>query len=144
MDLCLINKFVPKWHVKIERNEKQTSENVNDAVLFVLRLAKMIADTDSLELVAKGNAINEMKNVGILVASEKLSTASTRGSANAAAIMVPTKSISTALTEVHLRFSTASTTSSLCSLAPNKLCSLFVSCSLFARCHNLIEISNPR
>lgn len=49
----------------------------------------MIADTASLELVAKGKAINEMKKEGILVAFEKLSTASTSGSANTAAITVP-------------------------------------------------------
>lgn len=110
------------------KTEKQTSENVNEAVLIFLRLAKIIADTASLELVAKGKAINEMKNEGILVASEKLSTASTRGSANAAAIMVPINSIRTALKDVHLGFSTFSTTSSLSS-APSKSCSLFVCCT---------------
>lgn len=113
-------------------NKKLTSENVNDAVLCFLRVAKIMADTASLELVANGNAINEMKNDGILVAVEKLSTASTSGSANAAAIKVPSSSISTALKEIHLGFSTCSTTSSLCSSDPNKACSLLVCCR-FAR-----------
>lgn len=111
---------------KIVKNEKETSENVNEAVLFFLRLAKMIADTASLELVAKGRAMNEMKNEGMLVASEKLSTASTRGSANAAAIMVPNNSISTALNDVHLGSSTFSGSSSLCSSAPSRSWSFFV------------------
>lgn len=88
----------------------------------------MIADTASLELVANGNAMNEMKKDGMLVASEKLSTASTSGSAKAAAIRVPSNNISTALIEIHRGFSTFSTTSSLCSSDPNKACSLFVCC----------------
>ena len=61
----------------------------------------MIADTASLELVARGSAMNEMKNVGMLVASEKLSTASTRGSANAAAIAAPSNSSETAFKVIH-------------------------------------------
>ena len=73
----------------------------------------MIADTASLELVAKGSTINEMKKEGMLVASEKLSTASTKGSANAAAMRVPTNNKHAALIEVHLGFSTPSTISSL-------------------------------
>lgn len=73
----------------------------------------MIADTDSLELVTKGSTINEMKKEGMLVASEKLSTASTKGSANAAARRVPPNSKKTALIVVHLDFSTPSTVSSL-------------------------------
>ena len=48
-------------------------------------------------MVAKGSAINEMKKDGMLVASEKLSTASTNGSANAAAMTVPRSSNNTAL-----------------------------------------------
>ena len=81
-----------------------TSEKVNEAVCLLSRLAKIIADTASLELVAKGSAMKEMKKAGILVASEKLSTTSTRGSANAAAITVPSSRRSTALMEVHLAF----------------------------------------
>lgn len=73
----------------------------------------MIADTDSLELVTKGSTINEMKKEGMLVASEKLSTASTKGSAKAAARRVPPNSNKAALIEVHLDFSTPSTVSSL-------------------------------
>lgn len=92
--------------------KKHTTENVKDVVLLFLRLAKIIAETASLE-VAKGSAINEMKKVGMLVASEKLSTASTRGSANTAAIRVPNNNIITALKVIHFGFSTASTTSSL-------------------------------
>ena len=57
----------------------------------------MIADTASLEFVASGNTMNEMKKDGILVAAEKLPTASTKGSANAAAIAVPSNNNSTAL-----------------------------------------------
>lgn len=91
----------------------QTSENVKEAVLNFFLLAKIIADTDSLELVARGSAMNEMKKVGMLVASEKLSTTSTRGSANAAAIAVPTININTALRVIHFASSTPSTTSSL-------------------------------
>ena len=44
----------------------------------------MIKEKASLELVAKGIAINEMKKEGIFVALEKLVTEPTRGSANAA------------------------------------------------------------
>lgn len=60
-----------------------------------------------------GSAMNEMKKEGMLVAVEKLSTASTRGSANTAAITVPSNNSSTALKDVHLGFSTPSTISSL-------------------------------
>lgn len=72
----------------------------------------MIAETASLELVANGRAMNEMKKVGILVALEKLSTASTKGSAKAAAMAVPSNKYNTALIEVHLGFSTSSSASS--------------------------------
>ncbi|THG11468.1 hypothetical protein TEA_007235 [Camellia sinensis var. sinensis] len=72
------------------------SEKVNEADLCLFLLEKIIAVTDSLEVVAKGNAINEMKKDGMLVASEKLSTASTNGSANAAAMTVPRSSNNTA------------------------------------------------
>nr|GMC70231.1 hypothetical protein TEA_007235 [Ipomoea batatas] len=60
----------------------------------------MIAETASLELVANGSATNEMKKEGIFVAVEKLSTASTRGSANAAAMAVPSNKSEAALIEV--------------------------------------------
>lgn len=76
---------------------EQTSENVREADLCFLPVAKMIAETASLEFVASGNTMNEMKKDGIFVAAEKLSTASTRGSANAAAIAVPSNNNSTAL-----------------------------------------------
>ena len=79
----------------------------------MLRLANVIAATASLELVNKGSTMNEMKKAGILVASEKLSTASTRGSAKAAAMIVPSNNNSTALMVVRLELSTLSMTSSL-------------------------------
>ena len=77
------------------------------------RLANIIADTASLELVNKGSTMNEMKKAGILVASEKLSTASTRGSAKQTAMIVPSNNNSTALMVVRLELSTLSMTSSL-------------------------------
>ena len=121
-------------------NRKHTSENVNEAVLTFLRLAKMIADTASLELVANGRAINEMKKVGILVASEKLSTASTRGSANAAAITAPANNIIAALKDVHLGFLTPSSPSpSSFSLAPSSACAFFVFCMNY----NIIRSYDP-
>jgi hypothetical protein len=64
-------------------------------------------------LVARGRKIKEMKKAGILVASEKLSTTSTKGSANAAAIREPSNRNNPALMEIHLAFSTPSETSSL-------------------------------
>lgn len=96
--------------------EEQTSEKVREADLSFFPLANIIADTASLELVASGRAINEMKKEGMLVALEKLLTASTKGSANAAAMPAPSNNSSTALIVVDLGFSTPSTTSSLCSL----------------------------
>ena len=107
------------------QGKKQTSEKVNEVDLSLFRVAKIIADTAILEL-AKGRAINEMKKVGMLVASEKLLTASTKGSANAAAMRVPSSSSNTALIVVLLGFSTPSTTSSLAS--PKRSCSRFVFC----------------
>lgn len=97
----------------LENWQKLTSEKVRDADRNFFRLANIIADTASLELVANGRAMNDMKKEGMLVALEKLSTASTRGSANAAAITVPTDNSSTAFIVVHLEFSTPSSTSSL-------------------------------
>lgn len=60
--------------MKNQLNEvkKQTSENVSDKVRCFFRLAKIIAETASLELVAKGIAMKERKKEGICVASEKL------------------------------------------------------------------------
>lgn len=116
--------------------KQHTSENVKEADLNFFLLANIIADTASLELVANGNAINEMKKVGMLVAAEKLLTASTRGSANEAAITVPRSSRSAALIEVHRAFSTASPLS-LCWL-PRRSCSLFVSCQTMKKAHHEI------
>ena len=90
----------------------QTSEYVSAAVLIFFRLAKIRAETISLEQ-AKGRMTNETKKEGILVAVEKLSTASTRGSANTAATAVPNSNITTALKVFHLGFLTLSTASSL-------------------------------
>lgn len=75
---------------------KHTSEYIKDAILDFFLLAKIRVDTTSLEL-AKGRMTNEMKKEGMLVAVEKLSTASTRGSAVTAAIMVPKSNMKTAL-----------------------------------------------
>jgi hypothetical protein len=86
----------------------------------------MIAETASLELVAMGIAMNEMKNEGILVAFEKLCTASTSGSANAAAIAVPRSKSKMALKLVQVGFSIASP--SLSSFPSSRLCSSLVLC----------------
>lgn len=96
--------------------QRQTSEKVKEVVLCFFLLAKMIAETASLEFVAKGIAINEMKKEGMFVALEKLVTESTSGSANAAAIMVPVSNINAALKLTQEGFSTPSTTSSLISI----------------------------
>lgn len=72
----------------------------------------MRVDTISLEL-TKGRITKETKNVGILVAVEKLSTASTRGSATTAARMVPRSNISTAFEACQRAFLTSSTISSM-------------------------------
>lgn len=87
----------------------------------------MIAETASLELVAKGNAMNEMKKEGILVAVEKLPTASTRGSANAAAIIAPSNKNKTAFIVVLRGSSTPSSSSSFPASSPRRSCSFFVS-----------------
>ena len=87
----------------------------------------MIADTASLEFVAKGKAINEMKKEGMLVALEKLSTASTNGSAKTAAIIVPSTRNRIALMVVAFGFSISSPCSSLKS--PNRKCSASASCT---------------
>lgn len=125
--LKLLKRMNNTNHGILKRMGKQdTSENVKEADLKFFLEANIIADTASLELVASGSAINEMKKVGIRVAAEKLSTASTKGSANAAAIKVPSSNSSTALIEFHRGSSTPSTFSSLCS--PKRSCSLFVCC----------------
>lgn len=98
---------------EIEKQGTYTSEKVKEAFLRLLRDAKMIAETASLELVAKGSTTKEMKNEGMLVAVEKLSTASTKGSANAAAIAVPSSSINPAFKDVIFGFLTPSALSSL-------------------------------
>lgn len=94
--------------LKLKLWEKQTSENVRDAVVFCFLWAKMIAETASLELVAKGIAINETKKEGILVALEKFSTASIRGSAKAAAMTVPSSKSDTDWNQTRGTFSTTS------------------------------------
>jgi len=106
--------------------DRHTSENVSDRVRCFFRLANMIAETASLELVAKGIAMNEMKNEGMLVAFEKPCTASTSGSANAAAIAVPRSKSEMALKLVQVGFSIAST--SLSSFPSRRLCSSLVLC----------------
>lgn len=113
-----------------------TSENVKEADLNFFLLANITAETASLELVANGNATNEMKNLGIFVAREKLSTASTKGSANAAAIMDPSSKSSAALNVVHRGFLTSSTTSSLRSPNPKRSCFFFVCCKIIQIRHN--------
>lgn len=90
-----------------------SSEKVSEAVLCLFLLANIIAETASLEFVAKGRAIKEMKKVGIPEAPEKLSTASTSGSANAPATIVPTTNNNTAFKVINLGFSTRSATSSV-------------------------------
>lgn len=80
--------------------QKQTSENVSEDVLCFFRLAKMSAETASLEFVANGIAMNEIKKEGMFVASEKLSTAPTSGSANTAARTVPRSNNKRALIQV--------------------------------------------
>lgn len=57
---------------QLNEMKKQTSENVSDKVRCFFRRAKIIAETASLELVAKGIAMKERKKEGICVASEKL------------------------------------------------------------------------
>lgn len=105
-----------------------TSENVRDKVRCFFRLAKIMAETASLELVAKGIAMKEMKKDGILVALEKLCTASTSGSANAAAIAVPRSKSEMALKHVQVGFSIDSSSSSC--LSSSALCSSPVVCTI--------------
>lgn len=104
---------------------KITSENVKEADLSFFLLANMMAETASLELVANGRAMNDMKKVGIFVAVEKFWTESTRGSANAAAMRVPRSNRSAAFTVVHFELSTPSSLSSF--WTPKRKCCLFVS-----------------
>jgi hypothetical protein len=89
-----------------------TSEKVREQVLCFFLLAKMMAETASLELVASGRAMNEMKKDGMCVALEKLWTVSTSGSANAAAMAAPRRRNPTAFAMHHPGFSTLSTASS--------------------------------
>lgn len=72
----------------------------------------MMAETASLELVAKGKAMKEMKKDGIPVAAEKLLTVSTKGSANAAAMAAPNSSNRAALMVIHLGSATSPDSSS--------------------------------
>jgi hypothetical protein len=95
----------------VASKEKRTSEYIKDDILDFFFLAKIRVDTTSLEL-AKGRMTNETKNEGMLVAVEKLSTTSTRGSAITAAIRVPRSNIKPALEACHLAFSILSTASS--------------------------------
>lgn len=76
---------------------------MSDVVLIFFRLEKMRPETISLEL-AKGRIRNEIKNEGMVVAVEKLSTVSTRGSANTAATIVPRSIIIKAFMVFHLGF----------------------------------------
>uniref|UniRef100_A0A7C9AGV5 Uncharacterized protein n=1 Tax=Opuntia streptacantha TaxID=393608 RepID=A0A7C9AGV5_OPUST len=103
------------------------SENVSDAEFLLFLLAKMIADTASLEFVARGKAMNEMKNEGIPVASEKLLTESTSGSAKTAVTTVPRTKNNIAFMVVFLGSSISSPVSSPGS--PNRKCSCFASSS---------------
>ena len=92
-------------------NKKLTSEYIKDAILVFFFLAKIRVDTASLEL-AKGRMTNETKKEGMLVAVEKFSTTSTRGSATTAAIKVPRSNMKAALEACQWAFSILSTTSS--------------------------------
>ena len=89
-----------------ENREKsaRTSIKVDEVVSLFRLLAEIITDTASLELVARGRTMKEMKKVGMLVVSEKLSTALIRGSANTAAIIAPSSRRSIAMMVVHLVF----------------------------------------
>lgn len=106
----------------------RTSEKVREQVRCFFLLAKMMAETASLELVASGRAMNEMKKDGMWVALEKLWTVSTSGSANAAAIAAPRTRSATALVMHHPGFSTLSTASS--DLSTSWSCSCLVLCAI--------------
>jgi hypothetical protein len=105
-----------------------TSEKVREQVLCFFLLAKMMAETASLELVASGRAMNEMKKDGMCVALEKLWTVSTSGSANAAAMAAPRRRNPTAFAMHHPGFSTLSTASSDLSISWS--CSCLVLCTI--------------
>jgi hypothetical protein len=105
----------------------RTSEKVSEQVLCFFLLVKMIAETASLELVARGRAMKEIKD-GMCVALEKLWTASTSGSANAAAMAAPKSRNPTALAMHHPGFSTLSTASS--AWPASSLCSCLVLCTV--------------
>ena len=112
----------------VQRTGRGTSEKVREQVLCFFLLAKMMAETASLELVASGRAMNEMKKDGMCVALEKLWTASTSGSANAAAMAAPRRRNPTALAMHHPGFSTLSTASS--DLSISWACSCLVLCTI--------------
>lgn len=76
----------------------------------------MMVDTGSLRLVASGNTLHNMKNVGMLVTLLKLLTASIKESASAVAIADPRNNTSTTFDGVQHGFSAASAISSLRSL----------------------------
>jgi hypothetical protein len=108
----------------------RTSEKVSEKVLCFFLLVKMIAETASLELVARGRAMKEIKKDGMCVASEKLWTASTSGSANAAAMAAPKSRNPTALAMHQPGFSTLST-----AWPASSLCSCLVLCT--------VQVYNP-
>jgi hypothetical protein len=127
MTAPIVNRNIrhPQKH---KASNRHTSEKVRDKVRCFFRLAKIIAETASLELVAKGIAMKEMKKEGIFVALEKLWTASTSGSANAAAIAVPRSKRAMALKQVQVGFSIDSPSSS--SLSSSAVCSSLVVCTI--------------
>lgn len=75
-----------------------------------------MVNTGSLELVANGKTLHSMKNIGMLVAVLKLSTASTKEFASAIEIANPRSNTSTTFVVVQHVFSTALAISSLWSL----------------------------
>ena len=119
----------------VQRTGRGTSEKVREQVLCFFLLAKMMAETASLELVASGRAMNEMKKDGMCVALEKLWTASTSGSANAAAMAAPRRRNPTALAMHHPGFSTLSTASSDLSISWS--CSCLVLCTISLSPHQV-------
>jgi hypothetical protein len=84
-----------------------TSEKEREQVLRFFLLAVMVMETASLDLTS-GRAMKETKKEGMCMASEKLWTTSTRGSANAAAMAAPNSRSPTALVIHWPGFSTIS------------------------------------